>query len=319
MGQVAGDFGEVAPEKGLALNPGFGEGEAVAFGDAGGGEGGGPGDEVGIGGVDAGLEFDGQVKVGGELLVVPVGFGVGGGGGSEGDLEGEALRPGGGPEEEFANIFSADGPGGVGDDGVGGGGDRGGGGEGGDRVGEKADVVSGDPGAGEHGGVAGGEGGVEHVGGAGVKPGPEEVGVLVREALKEEGVVAGPEVFGEVVELEKQGVALSGEPFDEGGESEVFPEAVVVDVPEVGRAAEAFYGAIEELPVKVFGVGGASIGEFGDAGGGRKGGGKVFGDAPGEDGDANGVVGKGERGGFDDAGDSAGEKVVVENGDPHPD
>ena len=262
-----GDVREVASGEGAFGEPGFEVDEAEAFGDAGGEDGcGGLVDGLHGGALCAVFPLYVEVGFGGEADPLFVGGAFGGvaGGAGDGVLGGVFAEEG--EEEKFADVFSADGAGGVDAQALGG--EVGGVGEvreRGDGVGQEGDA--GESCAAEDFGVAVVEDGVDDVGGLRIEVVHGEV-VLRGEVLAEEGVVGGASVFGEVVGLEDEGFAFACEGIGEEGEGVVFAEGMVVDVPEVGRCAEELAGGAADLAEEVFGgqVRVYAVGEGGEGG-----------------------------------------------------
>ena len=136
--------------------------------------------------------------------------------------------------------------------------------------------------------------------------------------LAEEAVVGGASVFGEIVELEDEGVTGFGEGPHDAGEEGVFAEGGVVEVPDFGVAAEMEAGGVAEAAGERGAVGGSAgdtvveigdgdDGEVGAAAAGGSGEDDVFAAGPAE----------GFRLGLDDAGHASAAEMVMDEGDRH--
>ena len=153
--------------------------------------------------------------------------------------DGEAGACGGerGKEDELAEVFSADAADGGEEDGGGRIDHRGAKvaegrrGEG-NRVGEQGGVLRGEAGSGEDPQIAGIEEGVADTGREWIE----------RPAIRDELIVRGAALLGEVVDLEDEALVFPGEAGDDVGDEAVFPERVIVKMPDVGLAAEGFGG-----------------------------------------------------------------------------
>ena len=269
-----------------------------------------PGGETGVSS-GGGRDFAGDVEEDGEFEFVreldpfvvdraPLGVCRGDGQGELGVLRGEGCE-----EAELAEVFAADAADRVEDEiliAVGGAGR--GFARSGDCVGEEVALLCRDAGLDEEVEIAGVDEGVVDLGGEGVE--------LV--VVFEEAVVARASVFGEIVVLEQKALFGFEEVVDESGEGAAFAEGGIVEVPEVRGLAEGFLGGGTELRGEVGVVVGVVV-EFGvhDDGElvwslvGSAGKNDVF--------DAGGLEGGGLR--FEDAGDSTGAEVIVDEGDRH--
>lgn len=216
--EVGGDFGEIATKEGLAEDPGFEEAEAETFSHAGSEQG------VRVGHdllerereVVTDAQGQGELAFGGEVFPALVGRTECGVCGTEavGEVE---LGVGGGEEGEFAEVFAADGPYRIevevfgqigvfvcGSDA----------GRFGNSIGKKVrSRVSGGE-IGKVGVITVIECGVSDAGACGVQAVMDACECLM---------IVGTSVFGEVVEVEEEGVAMFGQLMNGFGEGGVFP------------------------------------------------------------------------------------------------
>jgi hypothetical protein len=66
-------------------------------------------------------------------------------------------------------------------------------------------------------------------------------------------IVHGATLFGEVVDLKQQSLVFPGKPGDDVRDEAIFPKRVIVEMPEVGRAAEGGGGSDAERLCQGFG------------------------------------------------------------------
>ena len=229
-----------------------------------------------------------------------------------------------GKQDELAEVFPADAADGGEEDGgrgVCGRVARRRGGEG-NRVGEQDGVFRRQAGGGEKVEIAGVEEGVADAGRERIE----------RPAVRHKLVVRGTTLLGEVVDLKDDALVFPNEAGDDMGDEAVLPERVVVEMPEVGRAAERFGGGGAEGLSQVFGgvvVRRREVVEAGDGvecgmQGARRSRHGLGRDAPatwrrvaGEDDVPDAGGGEGLRGGFDHSRHAAGSEVIVDDGDVH--